>query len=75
MKFVKQLSSRGTVKKAVSYEFDFTEEDVKKGMQANRVQPHFTKSKSDGCWFALFKYDGNLVAQMFHSYDLFVRLN
>ena len=74
MKFEKTLTSRASVKKQKHYIFDFSEEDIEKGLKATYDKPHFCKAEKGTTLFALYKWEGHLYTVMYHSYDKFRRI-
>jgi len=73
MKFKRTLTSRATIQKKETYDFDkeFTKEELLEGTAHNFDSPLFLDK--EGCWYALYKDDSDnlLCIVMLHSYDKF----
>jgi hypothetical protein len=74
MKFKRTLTSRATIKKSETYDFDkeFTPEEMLKGKEYNYDTPLFLNK--EGTWYALYRDDKDetvLCIVMLHSYDKF----
>lgn len=73
MKFKRTLTSRASIKKKETYEFDcFTEEEKQKGREYRWDNPLFLYR--EGCWHCLFRDDKDetlLCIEMLHSFDKF----
>jgi len=78
IKFKRTLTSRATIKKSETYDFDkeFTPEEMLKGREYRYDCPLFLNK--DNCWYALYRDDKEetiLCIVMFHSFDKFKELN
>lgn len=71
MKFKHVLSSKLTLKKKKYFEFNFSEEDIKKGKKATYNKMHFCNAKGSISRFGLYMEKGLLSCVMFHTFDLF----
>lgn len=75
MKYKHVLSSKATIKRKKYYEFDFTKEDIEKGMKATYNKIHLCDSQGSVSRFGLYtNEEGVLSVIMFHSFDLFEKV-
>ena len=71
MQFKHRLSSRSSIKKLKSYDFNLTEEEIKEAMKRNFDNPLIIQKKMCGIYRLYNGGKNNLNLDFYHSFDGF----
>jgi len=75
MKFINTIKSSATLKKKKYHDFDFSDEDVKKGMESKYDSPHIICHSASRVTCLYKDHNGNLAFNYFVSFYGFDKHN